>query len=135
VDIQVFFLGAFITGLKEISYTSKVAQEHNHGAGRQPRSIQRGKRTYEGSLGITQSEIESINRAARAKGFKDMLDLVDLDIVVCYAPKYSNVITTDVIHGISFSEMPKGMKEGDMSSTHTLPFLAVDIEYDAANPY
>jgi hypothetical protein len=135
VDIMVFVLGAFVTGLKEISYTTKVAQEPNHGAGREPRGIQRGKRTYEGSWGITQSELESLNRAARAKGFKDLLDLTDINIVVSYAPKYSNVITTDVIHGASFSEMPKGMKEGDMSSTHTMPFLAIDIEYDTTNPY
>ncbi len=134
VDIRVFALGAFVTGLKEISYTTKRAQEHLHGAGSEPRSIQRGKRTYEGSWGITQSEVESLNRAARAKGYKDFLD-IDLNIVVSYAPKDSNVITTDVIEGASFSEMPKGMKEGDMSSTHTMPFLALNIDYDTTNPY
>jgi hypothetical protein len=55
--------------------------------------------------------------------------------VVSYAPKYSNVITTDVIEGVSFSEMPKGRKEGDRSSTHTMPFLALNIDYDTTNPY
>ncbi len=134
VDIQVFVLGAFVTGLKEISYTTKKAKEANHGAGREPRSIQHGKRTYEGSWGITQSEVESLNRAARVKGYKDFLD-IDLDIVVSYVPKDSTVITIDVINGATFTEMPKGMKEGDMFSTHTMPFLALNIDYDTVNPY
>lgn len=129
VDIKVFILGAFILGLKEISYTAKRTQEHNHGAGAEPRGIQRGKRTYEGTLGITQSELESLIRAAKAQNYEDILDL-DIDIVVSYAPKYSNVITVDRIVGASFSEQPKGMKEGDMSSTHSLPFLAQKIDYD-----
>ncbi len=133
-DIQVFILGAFILGLKGIEYTTKKDKEHNYGAGRSPRGIQHGKRTPSGTLTVTQSEFEALNRAARAKGFKDLLD-VDIDIVVSYAPEYSAVITTDVIQGASFSEMPKGMKEGDMSSTHALPFLALDIEYDTTSTY
>ncbi len=133
-DIQVFVLGAFVTGLKEVTYATKKAKEHNHAAGREPRGIQHGKRTYEGSWGITQSELESLNRAARVKGYKDLLD-VDINIVVTYVPEHSDVVTTDVIEGASFSEIPKGMKEGDMSSTHTMPFLALNIDYDTTNPY
>lgn len=133
VDIRVFILGAYVTGLKEISYSTKMAKEHNHGAGADPRGIQRGKRTSDGTLGITQSELEALNRAARAKNNQDLLD-IEIDVVVAYAPKGSAVITTDVIHGATFTEMPKGMKEGDMSSTHSLPFLAMAIDYDTTNP-
>ncbi len=133
-DIQVFMMGGFVMGLKEINYTSKKVKEHNHGAGRNPRGIQHGKRTSDGSLGVTQSNFEALNRAARAKGYKDLLD-VDVDIVVSYVPEYSTVITTDVIQCASFTELPKGMKEGDMSSTHTMPFLCLDIDYDTTNPY
>ena len=133
-DIQVFVLGAFILGLKGIEYKSKKDKELNHGAGREPRSIQHGKRTYEGTLTISQSEFEALNRAARAKGFKDFLDL-EIDIVVSYMPEYSDVITVDHIQCASFSELPKGMKEGDMKSEHPLPFLALGIEYDTTSPY
>jgi len=133
-DIRVFVLGAFVLGLKGIEYTTKKEKEAGYGAGRSPRSIQHGKRAASGTLTVSQSELEALNRAARAKGFKDLLD-VDIDIVVSYSPEYSDVITTDVIQAASFSEMPKGMKEGDMSSTHALPFLALDVDYDTTNPY
>jgi hypothetical protein len=133
-DIRVFMLGAFVLGLKGIEYTTKKDKEHNYGAGRNPRSVQHGRRAASGTLTVTQSELEALNRAARAKGFKDLLD-VDIDIVVAYTPEHGDVITTDVIQCASFSEMPKGMKEGDMASTHALPFLALDVDYDATNPY
>ncbi len=133
-DIKVFILGAFVLGLKGIEYSTEKVKEHNYGAGREPRGIQHGKRTPKGTLTTTQSDLEALNRAARAKGYKDLLD-VDIDVVVSYAPEYSDVITVDVIEGASFSEMPKGMKEGDMSSTHALPFLALNIDYDTTNPY
>jgi hypothetical protein len=129
-DINVFLLGAFIMGLKEVTYTTKKAKEHNHGAGRDPRGIQHGKRTSDGALGVTFSELAALNAAARAKGFKDILD-VDVDIVVSYKPEYSNVITVHKISGASFTELPHGMKEGDLSSTHSMPFLALDIDYGA----
>lgn len=126
-DIQVFVLGAFILGLKEITYTPKKAKEHNHGAGREPRSIQHGKRTYEGTLGVTFSEMTALNLAARAKGYKDILDL-DFDIVVSYAPEYSSVITVHKISAASITELPHGMKEGDLSSIHSMPYLALDVD-------
>lgn len=133
-DIQVFVLGRFVLGLKAVEYKTKKEKEANYGAGRDPRSIQHGKRAYEGSITISQSEVEALNRAARAKGYKDILD-VDIDLVVSYIPEYSEVITIDHIQCASFSEFPKGMKEGDKMSEHAMPFVCLDIDYDTANPY
>lgn len=133
-DIQVFMLGAFVLGLKGIEYKSKKNKELNFGAGRDARSIQHGRRENDGTLTVSQSDLEALNRAARAKGYKDILD-IDVDIVVSYMPEYSDVITVDHIRCASFSEIPKGMKEGDMKSEHALPYLCLDIDYDTANPY
>ncbi len=128
-DIQVIALGRPILGLKEIKYTTKKEKETNYGAGRDARGIQHGKRIYEGTLGLTQSELQALNAAAKAQGFRDILD-VELDIIVSYVPEHSAAITTDRIVGASFTEFAKGMKEGDMKSEHSLPFLALDIEED-----
>jgi len=133
-DISVYVLGRFIFGLTAIEYTTKKEKTHRYGAGRNPRSIQHGKRTPEGKWAISQSEVEALNRAARAKGCKDFLDL-DIDIVVSYIPEYSDVITIDHIQCASFSELPKGMKEGDANSEHSMPFVCLDIDYDTTNPY
>lgn len=128
-DIQVLLWGRPILGLKGINYSTKKEKEHSHGAGRNPKSIQHGKRTYDGDLKIMHSELIALNAAARSRGFKDILD-VEIDILVSYIPEFSTKITMDRIVGASFSEFPKGMNEGDKLSEHSMPFLALDIQED-----
>lgn len=127
-DIQVIAWGRSIRGLKEITYKTKKDKELNYGAGRDAYSIQHGKRANEGTLKVSQSELQAMNDAAKAKGYRDILDC-ELDIIVAYVPEDSTAITTDKIIGASFSELPKGMKSGDMSSEHSLPFVCLGIDY------
>jgi len=63
---------------------------------------------------------------------KDILD-VDVDILISYIPEDSTAITVDQIICASFSELPSGMKAGDMKSEHAMPFVALDIDYDIAS--
>ena len=65
----------------------------------------------------------------RAKGYKDILD-PEVEILVSYIPEDSAAITIDRIVCASFSEIPAGMKSGDLNSEHALPFVALDIDYD-----
>ena len=125
-DIQVWLFGQMVCGLRGIEYKPKKEKTTLHGAGRNPRAIQHGKREYEGTLTILQSELEALNRSARAAGYKDALDL-DLDIIVVYASD-NGVVTTHKISSASFSEMPLGMKEGDAFAEHALPYLALDVD-------
>jgi len=127
-DITVVVLGRPVIGITGIEYKTKKAKEARFGAGREPKSIQHGKREYEGTLTLMQSEVIALNKAAQAGGHKDILD-VDVDIIVAYIGDNS-IITTDKITCASFSEMPKGMKEGDLQSEHAMPFVALDIEND-----
>lgn len=127
-DIQVIMFGRPIVGLKGIEYKTKKDKELNYGAGRNAYGIQHGRRANEGTLKICQSELQALNDAAKAQGYKDILD-VDMDIVVSYIPEDSVAITIDRIICASFSEMPKGMSNGDMSSEHSMPFVCLDIEY------
>lgn len=82
-DITVVVFGRPLVGITGIEYKSKKAKDVKHGWGRNPKSIQHGKREYEGTLTLMQSELTALNRAARAKGYKDILD-VDFDIIVTY---------------------------------------------------
>lgn len=132
-DIVVVMWGRPIIGLKGIEYKTKKEKKLNHGAGRDAYSIQHGKRENEGTLTITQSELEAMNAAARAKGYRDVLD-VEFDLVVSYVPEDSVVIVIDKIVCASIADFGKGMKEGDMLSEHPLPFVCLDIDYDTKNP-
>ena len=58
-DVQATILGRPLTGLRGIEYTAKKSKEALFGAGVNPKSIQHGRREYEGTLTVLQSEIES----------------------------------------------------------------------------
>ena len=124
-DVQATVLGRPLTGLRGIESTAKKAKEAVFGAGVNPKSIQHGRREYEGTLTVLQSELEALNRSAKESGCVDCLDL-EFDIVVTYAN--AGVIATDIIRCASITEFPKGMKEGDLNSEHALPFIALGIE-------
>lgn len=123
--ISVVVLGRTVAGLRGIEYTAKMAKEALHGAGVNPKAVQSGKREYEGTLTILQSELEALNRAAKEAGYTDCLDL-EFDIVVTYAA--SGVVSTDIVRCASITEFPKGMKQGDLYSEHALPFIALRID-------
>ncbi len=124
-DVQATILGRPLAGLRGIEYTAKKSKEALFGAGVNPKSIQHGKREYEGTLTVLQSELEALNRAAKESGQVDCLDL-EFDIVVTYTSE--GMITTDIIRCASITEFPKGMKEGDLNSEHALPFIALGVD-------
>ena len=124
-DVQATILGRPLTGLRGIEYTAKKSKEALFGAGVNPKSIQHGRREYEGTITVLQSEMEALNRAAKEAGYTDCLDL-EFDIVVTYTS--GETVTTDIIRCASITEFPKGMKEGDLNSEHALPFIALGID-------
>lgn len=124
-DMEVIILGRTIGGLRGIEYSSKKAKEVLYGTGRKGRGIQHGKREYEGTLTITQSELAALNRAAQMIGKEDCLDL-DFDIIVTYtSPEL--IVTIDRIVCASITDMKSALKEGDMKMEISLPFVALDV--------
>lgn len=124
-DVQATVLGRTLTGLRGIEYTAKKAKEAIYGAGINPKAIQHGRREYEGTLTVLQSELEALNRAAKEAGHTDCLD-IEFDIVITYLSE--GVLTTDIVRCASITEFPKGMKAGDLYSEHALPFVALGID-------
>lgn len=125
-EIQVWIFGQAVAGCRGIDYKSSKAKEHLHAAGRNPRSIQHGKYTYDGTLTLLSSEVEALNRSARAQGYKSLLD-VEFDIVIVYASN-NGMITTNKVVCASVTEIPRAHKEGDLYTEIALPFLALDIQ-------
>lgn len=126
-DIIISVMGRPIAGVTGIEYKTKKAKEARFGAGRHAKSIQHGKREVEGTLTIMQSEVIAMNNAAKLNGYKDLLDL-EVNIAITYLSE-SGIVANDRVVCASFSEIPAGMKEGDLQSEHALPFIALDIEY------
>lgn len=125
VDVNVVMLGREVVGLRGIEYKVKRQKEALFASGRKARGIQKGKKEYEGTITLLQSELIALDRAAQEKGYEDITDL-DFDVVVSYVPE-SGVLTTDKVVGVSITEIPRGLKVDDLQMEIALPFIAVDI--------
>ena len=125
VDISVFLLGREVVGLRGIEYKVKRQKEALFAAGKKARGIQKGKKEYEGTITLLQSELIALDRAAQEKGYEDITDL-DFDVIVSYIPE-NLVATSDKIVNISITEIPRGLKEGDLNMEIALPFIALDV--------
>lgn len=131
-DIKIIMWGRPVVEATAIDYKLGKEKTTLYAAGRDAKGIQHGKRSASGTLTILQSALIAMNRAAREKGYKDILD-PEVDIQIAYIPEDSQAVSIDRIVGASFSEIPNGMKAGDLNSEHALPFVALDIEYDVVD--
>ena len=121
-DVNVVAAGRPVTGIRGVKYSSKQEKEVLHAKGNKPHSIQRGNKTYDGELTVTQSEYEAL----RAAGGGDILD-ISIDIVVAYGNQSKgDVITTDLLMGVEFTEDNTEWKQGDKFQEKSLPFIFLD---------
>lgn len=121
-DVSVVLAGRLITGLRGVKYSAKQEKELLHAKGNKPHSIQRGNKTYDGEITMLQSEYEALKQASGG----DILD-ASVDIVAAYGnPTAGDVITTDVLIGVEFTEDNTEWKQGDKFQEKTLPFLFID---------
>lgn len=121
-DITAVMAGRNVTGLRAVKYSSKQEKELLHAKGNKPVGIQRGNKTYDGEIGLLQSEYEALRKASGG----DILD-ISFDLVVAYGnPNNGDVITTDLLVGCEFTEDNTEWKQGDKFQEKTLPFIYTD---------
>lgn len=124
-DVTLMLGGKDTTGVRGIKYSIKQEKETVYGKGNEPIAIQKGNKSYEGEIVVLQSELETL----RAQGKNNSILDLQLDAVVCYGnPMNGDVLITDIIQGIQFTEEPKEMKQGDKFAEITLPFIALRIK-------
>ena len=123
-DLTLLLGGKDLTGIRGIKYTIKQEKEVVYGKGNMPIAIQKGNKSIEGEITVLQSELETMRLQS---GTGSILDL-QLDAVACYGnPANGDVLFTDVIQGIQFTEEPKELKQGDKFMEITLPFIALRV--------
>jgi hypothetical protein len=126
-DITIVLGGRMITGFRGLKYSIKHEKELLYGKGNRPMSIQKGNVSYEGELTVTQSELETLT----ASGGGSILNM-SLDAVVCYGnPSKGDVMITDKLSGIQFTEDGREIKQGDKFIEMSLPFICINIERQA----
>lgn len=125
-DISILVGGQPVAGARAINYKVSQSKEALVAAGREPRAIQKGQRSYEGSLTVLQSELMALNRSARAAGYQDLLG-ADISIIVAYAMD-GVTMTLDRIDGVNFSEYSVDASTDNLYMEVELPFVALNIE-------
>ena len=127
-NVEVLMLGRPVTGVRGIEYNAEQEKEAVYGRGNNPLSLQKGNRSYSGSITLLQSEIEALQVAAGNK--KDILDLPAFDVVIAYVPQGGGDIITDIVKGVEFTSVPKSINQNDKFMEVALPFIALKIEYN-----
>lgn len=125
-DLMLVLGGRDVTGVRGVKYSEKKELEPLFAKGRYPHSMQGGNVTTEGEFTLLQDEVEALILA----GGGSLLNLKGLTAVVQYGnPSMGDVLLTDVIEGIYFSESSKELKQGDKFMDFKLPFLALRIRH------
>lgn len=123
-DLSLVLGGRDLTGIRGLKYTEKVEKESFYAKGRNPQSIQTGNVSVEGEITVTQSELIALEQA----GNGSILGL-NVDGVVGYGnPSEGTPLVSDRIVGISFTEAPKELKQGDKFMEVTIPFVALRVK-------
>lgn len=129
-DMSLLLGGRDVVGIRGIKYKEKQEKELLYGKGNQPLSIQKGNKSCEGEITITQSELETLKLLARQQTGRSSILGLNLNAVVCYGnPLKGDAMITDRIYGIQFTEEEKAMSQGDKNMEITLPFICTDIQY------
>lgn len=122
-DFTLVLGGRDLTGIRGIKYTEKTEREAIFAKGRNAHSIQTGNTTIEGEITVLQSEYEALVLA----GNGSIMGL-SVDALASYGnPLNGDMIVTDKIVGIRFTEASKELKQGDKFMEMKLPFVALRV--------
>jgi hypothetical protein len=125
-DVNVILAGRPVIGIRGVSYTSSQEKEALYGKGNKPHAMQRGNKSYSGSIRLLQSELEALERAAGG----DALDAT-FNVVVAYGnPSQGDRFSTDLLRGCEITEIPKGLNQNDKFMEIELPVVMLDVIRD-----
>ena len=119
-DVTILIGTRIIAGARGVKYSNKQEKELIYGKGDEPYAIQKGNKSHEGELTLAMSELLALQDESPTGSVLDL----QVDITVCYGnPAQGDVMHTDKLMGVQFTDEPQEMKQGDKFSEHSLPFI------------
>lgn len=119
-DLTILIGTRIIVGARGVKYANKQDKELIYGKGNEPYAVQKGNKSHDGELTLAMSELLALQEESPTKSILDL----QVNITVCYGnPSQGDVMHTDKLMGVQFTEEPQGMNQGDKFSEHTLPFI------------
>lgn len=130
-DVKVSMLGITLTGLRGLKYKKGQEKEPVYGAGNEVKAIQRGNKRYDGTLRLLKSDFDTLNRAALAAGYEDIVDVPGklIDIVCVYKKDGVAGMSTAGLINVEFTEAEDGLNQNDKFSEVSLPFICKKVRY------
>lgn len=124
-DLTLILGGRDVTGFRAAKYTESQEKEVLYAKGAHGHSVQNGNISVEGSFTLLQSEVLALQAAAGGS----ILKIRNLTAVVAYGnPSEGTPMVTDTITGISFTEVPKELTQGDKFMEVEIPFVALRVK-------
>ena len=124
-DLELNLAGKDVVDIKALKWRSKIDREPKHAKGREPHSIQSGKKTYEGEVTVTLAGYYKILNAAPKR---DILELRGTTATATFGnPSEGVAPNLNTITGIYFTEHGPETKQGDKVMDVTLPFIALKV--------
>lgn len=122
-DITLIVSGRDVKGFRGVKYAEKQEKEALYAKGNKPHSIQRGNISYEGELTMTQSEYELLRMSMGGS----ILNGRVLQITVAYGnPSKGDLMITDTLLHVEFTEDSTEWKQGDKFQEKSLPIIFMD---------
>lgn len=124
-DVTVLAGGKPLTGITSVVYTATQEKTAVYGKGNQPIAIQSGNISYSGSIKLLQSEFETLEKAGGENGVLGL----EIDIVVSYGnPSKGDLIKTDILKGVQFTESKRELNQGDQFMEIELPIVFLRLK-------
>lgn len=122
-DVSVVIGARSLTGIRGVQYSEAQEKEALYAKGNRPHAIQHGNVSFSGTVTLLQSELDFIEAAAGGN-----LLAASMDIIVSYGnPSRGDVIKTDRLVGVEFTEVPKGLNQNDKFMEVALPIIMLDV--------
>ena len=125
-DLTVLFAGAELTKIRGVKYKASQVKKPLHAAGNKPISIQKGERTYDGTITVLKGAVDDMNRAAVAAGGSDLLDIT-FDLVITYQAVPGRALQVDTLLGMEVTDFEKGMMHDSTEMEIALPVVFLDM--------
>lgn len=120
-DLKFYLNGTKVVKFTALKYKPEQEVEEIYGGGDEPLDLQTGNRKYSGMATMYKSMIDAMNKAARAQGFRDLMD-VPWTIVADYKETLASPRTADTLPNVRFTDYEKGMEQNAKSMPITLNF-------------
>lgn len=121
-DQEISLNGTLVGKVTGLVYKARQEQEAIYAAGNGIVDIQPGNRSYDGTMSCYKSLIDSMNRAAQAAGYDDLLGPV-WQLTDSYRPTANDVRRTNKLINVKFTEYEYGMEQNAKSMAKGLPFV------------